>query len=238
MIQNTNFYRYMEETRQYPVLKEDEVRKTLSLPDKEDKINEIILRNMQFVCRLVLSWRYNANKLGIDLMDLVGAGNIGLIQGTMKYSSEKGSYYKYVSRYIRSFIESEFYKYCNCSRKEGKKKIRLHQNINPTDSLSKIVSDNGEDEPVLLQDTIASPEDETNTRLEVKGVLNGLRQNGKKVHKLASDIIDYRYGVGCRKNHEPMSLSQAAKAVNMSKEGVRKIENRVLRYMQAQLSSQ
>jgi RNA polymerase sigma factor (sigma-70 family) len=228
----------MEETMQHPLLREDEVRGMMSLPNKDDKLSEVILRNMQFVCRLVLSWRYNANKRGIDLMDLVGAGNIGLIQGTMKYSSRKGSYFKYVSRYIQSFIESEFYKHCNCSRKEGRKKSQMGLELDPTVSLGAIVSDNTKDEPVLLQDTIASPENDAEEQSDVKGMLTKLKRNGKIVHKLASDIIEYRYGVGCRRNLKPMSLTETAKAVHLSKEGVRKIETRVLRYMQLQFHFQ
>jgi RNA polymerase sigma factor (sigma-70 family) len=228
MIQNTDFYRYMEETRKYKVLKEEEARLILSKPNKDAVVADVILRNLQFVCRLVLSWKYSSEKYGVDLMDLASAGNIGLIKGTVKYNSSKGSYFWYITRYIKGFIKSEFYKSIGLTR--GSKGM-----VNSFMPLDKVVSDNGEDEPLALADVISSKEDEQrHVSLDINNLLSELRNDHKAAHRLSQEIVELRYGVGSKRHCKPLSLFETAKILkNISKEGVRKIEQKTLKYLKS-----
>ena len=228
MIQNTDFYRYMEETMKYKVLKEEEARLLLSGSNKDSILSEFILRNLQLVCRLVLSWKYSSEKYGVDLMDLAGAGNLGLIKGTVKYNSSKGSYFWYITRYIKAFVKSEFYKSLGLTRGS---KGKLHSFI----PLDEVLSDDGEDEPLALADVIPSKEDEqTHVSLEINNLLTELRNDHKAKHRLAQEIVELRYGVGSKRHCKPLSLFETAKVLkNLSKEGVRKIEQKTLNYLRS-----
>ena len=227
MIQNTNFFKYMEETRKYSLLKEPEARALLSQTYKDDALADVITRNLQLVCRLVLAWKYNANKCGVDLMDLVGAGNIGLIQGTVNYDASKGSYFWYITRYIKGFIKSEFYKSIGCVR---------GSNRNAVTSLDQIVSDNDEGNPILLKDVIPDIEaEQAHITLDCNNLLSELRNDYKAPHRLSSDIVELRYGIGSRRHCKPLSYMQTAKVLgHISKEGVRKIENKTLSFLKSQ----
>jgi RNA polymerase sigma factor (sigma-70 family) len=227
MIQNTNFFKYMEETRKHPVLKEQEARSLLSQSLKDDSIADVISRNLQLVCRLVLAWKYSADRCGVDLMDLVGAGNIGLIQGTVNYDPSKGSYFWYITRYIKGFIKSEFYKSIGCVR---------GSNRNAVTSLDQIVADNDEGNPVLLKDVIPDIEaEQAHVILDCNNLLSELRSDYKAPHRLSGDIVELRYGIGSRRHCKPLSYRQTAKVLgHISKEGVRKIENKTLSFLKSQ----
>jgi RNA polymerase sigma factor (sigma-70 family) len=218
----------MNKVRQYPLLKEEEARLLLSKSDKDAVLSDVILRNLQFVCRLVLSWKYSAEKYGVDLMDLVGAGNIGLTKGTAKYNPSKGSYFWYITRYIKSFIKSEFYKSIGLNR--GNKE-KLHSFM----PLDEVLSDNGEDEPLSLADVIPSKEDEQrHISLDVNNLLSELRNDHKATHRLSQEIVELRYGVGSKRHCKPLSLFETAKILkHISKEGVRKIEQKTLNYLKS-----
>ena len=228
MIQSTDFYRYMEETRKYKVLKEEEARLLLSEPNKGIALTDVILRNLQFVCKLVLSWKYSSEKCGVDLMDLASAGNIGLIKGTVKYNSSKGSYFWYITRYIKAFVKSEFYKSLGLTRGS---KGKLHSFI----PLDEVLSDDGEDEPLALADVIPSKEDEqSHVSLEINNLVSELRNDHKAAHRLSQEIVELRYGVGSKRHCKPLSLLETAKVLkNLSREGVRKIEKKTLNYLRS-----
>ena len=225
---NTDFYTYFDEVSKYKVLRENEVRLRLSSRNKDKNLNEVILRNLQLVCKLVSSWKYSSEKCGVDLMDLASAGNIGLIKGTVKYRASKGSYFWYITRYIKGFIKSEFYKSIGLTR-GSKEKLYSFQ------PLDKVLSDNGEDEPLLLADVISSKENEQrHVSLEINNLLTELRNDHKGSHRLSQEIVELRYGVGSKRHCKPLSLLGTAKILkHISKEGVRKIEQKTLNYLKS-----
>jgi DNA-directed RNA polymerase sigma subunit (sigma70/sigma32) len=98
-----------------------------------------------------------------------------------------------------------------------------------------VVSDNGEDEPLTLADVISSKETEQgHVSLEINNLLSELRNDHKAMHRLSQEIVELRYGVGSKRHCKPLSLSETAKILNnISKEGVRKIEQKTLNYLKS-----
>jgi len=213
-------------------LRESDIKKIYVEKEKEDAINFIITRNSPFVMMLARSWKYSAEKYGIELQDLIGAGKLALIMATRNYNPARGSYFSYVGRYIGSYIQAEFYKLCDCPRLEGKRRHKNHERVNIFESLSREIADNGEDEPLTLENLLSHPDDKkVFPTLEVNDFLARLKKANGKIHPLASDIIEMRFGIGAKQAEEPRSLQKVAQTLDMSKEGVRKIENKALAYL-------
>jgi DNA-directed RNA polymerase sigma subunit (sigma70/sigma32) len=222
-----------EKTTLRPVLlKESDIKQIYAEHKRETAINFIITRNNPFVLIFARAWKHNAEKYGIEFSDLLGAGTLALIMATRKYELAKGSYYRYVGRYIQSYIQAEFYKYCNCSRLEGKRRHNKRELVNRVESLSLKIAYNGENELLTLEDVIAHPEDKRVLPVvEVNDLLRRLQKANGKIHPMASLILEMRFGVGAKRSEKPLSLKMTAKALDMSKEGIRKIENKVLGYL-------
>jgi len=229
---NTAYGQYLDRICSYDKINEKEIHELYRNKTKEAVIEEIVLRNLQFVIHLVRAWIYSASKYGIDYMDLLAAANMAMFKATQKFNPELGSYYKYVCSYVNSYLEAEIYKHLNYSRLYSKKRVKQGVDINPSDSFDKVIANNNEDEPFLLQDILVSPDDKNeNIRLEVNNMLSKLENAKKSVHPLASHILELRYGVGRHRNCEPLPLSSVAEKLMLSKEGIRKIENKALAYL-------
>jgi hypothetical protein len=80
--------------------------------------------------------------------------------------------------------------------------------------------------------TVQRPDDEhVIPVLEVNNLLERLKKANGEIHPLAFDIMEMRYGIGSKRAEKPLSLRKVAKTVNMSKDGVRKIENKALAFL-------
>ena len=212
------------------LLRESDIRQIYAEKGKEEAVNFIISRNNPFVVRLAYAWKYNADKYGVEFQDLISAGRLALIMATRNYNPAKGSYFRYVSRYISSYVQSEFYKLCDIPRLEGKRRHKNHERLNAFESLSREIADNGEDEPLTLEDLLSHPDDKkVLPALELNDLLERLKKANGKIHPLASDIIEMRFGIGA--SNEPLSLQKVAQSLNMSKEGIRKVEGKALAYL-------
>ena len=67
--------------------------------------------------------------------------------------------------------------------------------------------------------------------LEANDLMERLKDATGRIHPLAFSVLEKRYGVYTKHAEEPLSLERTATELNMSKEGVRKIENRALAYL-------
>lgn len=231
-----DFYAYWDKTRQFAMPREEEIHKILRQENKSEAVEQLILQSLQFVCRQVYSWKNFAYKHNIDLLDLVGAGNIGLIKGVNTYSCSGWNFYKYVGKVIRAYIFNQVFAHFGFSRSECLKRMKLHMELNPVDSFDTVISDNGEDEPMLLEEIIPCNGDKTEQlTLDVNNLLTTLRKDHRAPHKLSSDVIELRYAVCSRRYNKPLSLSETAKLLQprLSKEGIRKIERKTLVYLRS-----
>ena len=230
---NMDFFEYWAETRKYPLLREEEIHQILQRTDKTEAFNEIILNNLQLVCQCVFSWRYAAEKCGLCLLDLASEAGIGLLLAVRAYNPALGRFKFFVRRYIQSYIQKAIFSQTGFSRLEAKKRLRADKPIHVTVSLSKeLVCDSESDEPLTIQDILKHPEDKSLVPLlEVNDLMKRLKENTGKIHPLAFSVLEKRYGVYTRHADEPLSLEKIGRELNMSKEGVRKIENRALAYL-------
>ena len=214
------------------LLRESDIKQIYAEQNKERAINFIIARNNPFVLMLARAWKCCADNYGVAFQDLVSAGCLALIKGTRKYKLARGSYFRYVGRYINSYIEAEFYKLCNCPRREGKRRHKNRERVNVYESLNQEVADYGDGDLLTLEDVVAQPNDEHNiSTLVVNNLLERLKSANEKIHPLAFNIIEMRYGIGSKHAEKPLSLRKVAQTVNMSKDGVRKIENKALAFL-------
>ncbi|MCB4791688.1 MAG: sigma-70 family RNA polymerase sigma factor [Elusimicrobia bacterium] len=232
---NLNFFSLAQQAKQIKLLTETEIRELLK-KDRDKALEIIILRTMRLVCNYVFRYMSFSKKYGIQLEDLYQTGCLALTLAVSKHSFNRGYFYHYVTKVIKAYIFNEiFSKNFGYSRRLCIKKMKLHQDINPTDSLEKIILDNTEDgHPLLLQDIIPSQED-SNAYLimEVNNLLSKLSRDQKAPHKLSREVIELRYSIGPNRRYlnKPMSHVEVGHILNISKETVRKIELKTIEYL-------
>jgi len=234
-LHTSDFFAYVGEITQKPLLSEAEIKDLLLKGERSIALETIVSRTLRLVCHHVFRWSSFALRHGIQLEDLAGAGNIGLIMGVMKYSYKKGYFYNYTSKFIKAYILNEVFSNFGYPRRVCLKRMKQHEGINPTVSLDTVVSDN-EENAILLQDVLPHPEDKrVHLTLEVANLLSELRKDHKATHRLSHSIIEMRYAVGSRKGEKALSLTETAKLFKhrLSKEGVRKVEQQAIGYMRS-----
>ncbi|HBU69581.1 MAG TPA: hypothetical protein DEE98_04270 [Elusimicrobia bacterium] len=231
-LRNNDFDKeYFSKIFKYKKLSEKEVHEIYKLKSENEAIEEIVIRNLQMAVNLVFKWQNSANKYGVDFNDLVQVSCLSMIKATRNYNPKLGGYYHYVASAISSYLECEIYKSTHYSRLHGKQRLKSGLDPNPTDSLEKIVAENEDGSPILLLDILSSPEDRKEfLRVEVNNMLAMLEKRKNSVHPLAKQIIELRYGLGGH-TATPLPLSSVAKILNLSQEGVRKIEKKAIAYL-------
>ena len=120
--------RYMNELKQYPLMKKSEFDRLIRLASKGDRdaINKIVQGNLRFVVRVASEYLYT----NLPLSDLIAEGNIGLIKAVEKFNPDLGyKFSTYAVWWIRNAIQ---------------RSIRLHKQplrlpFNRQDDLDKIL---------------------------------------------------------------------------------------------------
>lgn len=95
---------YLKELREYPLLtREEEIHYgRLSLKGDEESRKKMIVCNLRLVFKIARNYFYT----GIDLLDLVEEGNLGLMRAVDKYDPERGFRFStYATWWIRQNIE-------------------------------------------------------------------------------------------------------------------------------------
>lgn len=95
---------YLKELRSYPLLsREEEVHYSrLSRKGDEESTKKMILSNLRLVLKIARKYQ----RSGVDFLDLVEEGNLGLIHAVEKYDPEKGFRFStYATWWIRQNIE-------------------------------------------------------------------------------------------------------------------------------------
>ncbi|HBU69640.1 MAG TPA: hypothetical protein DEE98_04575 [Elusimicrobia bacterium] len=228
--QSSDFFSFWQKVRDYPLPKDEEIGSILQNSKAEEVPLEVILACINTICNQVYRMRYLANH-GIELPDLVSAAALGIMLGLHRYSPKKGKFKQFVIFLARSYIRREIERHLNFSSAELKIRLSKGLDLDPTDSLTKVLSedDNGQ---LLLQDVIPSREDSNyHITLDVNNLLDTLRAKNTGLHPLAAEVIELRYSISKRKGHKTLSLSEVAARLNMSKEGIRKIEKKAISYL-------
>ena len=99
LINTEEIQNYIKDIRKIKVIthqRQDEIFELLKnkdLPKKErvDLLNELVVGNLRFVITVAKSYQNN----GMDLIDLISEGNIGLIRAAERFDPNSG--YKFIS---------------------------------------------------------------------------------------------------------------------------------------------
>lgn len=98
--------RYMEESAKYPPLTRDEeivLAERYNKHDDLDAANRLVAANLRFVVKVA----HEYSGYGLDLLDLIQEGNIGLMMAVKKFDPEMGNrLISYATWWIRAYINN------------------------------------------------------------------------------------------------------------------------------------
>lgn len=116
---------YLKEIEEYPMLSaKDEVELAKAIIDSSEEAKEKFI-NANY--RLVVSIAKRYRKESVDMLDLIQAGNIGLIKAVEKYDYKKG--FKF-STYATWWIKQSITRYIDDCENTIRIPVHLHQRIN------------------------------------------------------------------------------------------------------------
>jgi RNA polymerase primary sigma factor len=126
IINTEEIQHYIKDIRKIPVItasRQEEIlellrKKDISKKEKQDLYHEMVIGNLRFVISIAKSYQNQ----GMDLMDLISEGNIGLIKATERFDPNNGvKFISYAVWWIRQSIMA-------CLN-ENARTIRLPSNI-------------------------------------------------------------------------------------------------------------
>lgn len=116
---------YLKEIEEYPILSaKEEVELAKAIIDSSEEAKEKFI-NANY--RLVVSIAKRYRKESVDMLDLIQAGNIGLIKAVEKYDYKKG--FKF-STYATWWIKQSITRYIDDCENTIRIPVHLHQRIN------------------------------------------------------------------------------------------------------------
>ena len=126
LINTEEIQNYIKDIRKIKVIthqRQDEIfeslkKSDLSKKEKEQLLNELVVGNLRFVITVAKSYQNN----GMDLIDLISEGNIGLIRAAERFDPNSG--YKFIS-YAVWWVKQSIM----ASLNENSRMIRLPSNI-------------------------------------------------------------------------------------------------------------
>ena len=168
---------YLKEIEEYPMLSaKEEVELAKAIIDSSEEAKEKFI-NANY--RLVVSIAKRYRKESVDMLDLIQAGNIGLIKAVEKYDYKKG--FKF-STYATWWIKQSITRYIDDCENTIRIPVHLHQRIN-------FVKRKKQELANVLQREPSMEELAEVCELEVDKVLDILKRD-KKIVSLDTPIKD------------------------------------------------
>jgi len=252
LINTEEIQNYIKDIRKIKVIthqRQDEIfdelkNKEISKKTKDQLLNELVVGNLRFVITVAKSYQNN----GMDLIDLISEGNIGLIRAAERFDPNSG--YKFIS-YAVWWVKQSIM----ASLNENARMIRLPSNIIQENQKRKkneqsVVDDqffihyedNGAEivlpHCVNLNDTINEEGDELiDTIINVNAdnpedIMNTAEEIKKRVSMMLS-ILDDREKVIIEKsyglNGVEMNLEDLGEEFGCTKERIRQLRDKALK---------
>jgi len=237
---------YVKDIRKIPVLtheRQDEIfkqlnNKKLEKKEKDKLLNELVLSNLRFVISVAKSYQNQ----GMDVMDLISEGNIGLMKAAERFDPNSGvKFISYAVWWIRQSIISALSEYARTirlpanivqdSKKQRKSELDSNFAINEDHEQSLpycvgLFSDINEDGDQLI-DTIPNlnadnPEDACNDAQEIRKKVNLMLSILDEREKI---IIEKYYGLtGIESN-----LDDLGEEFGCTKERIRQLKDKAIK---------
>lgn len=238
---------YMRQVGRYNVLSEDEI-KDLGMRKGKEEIKKMVEGNL----RLVISIAKRYSNLGVDMMDLIQEGNIGLIKAVERFDPSKGvKFSTYATWWIRQAI-------CKAisSQSVVKIPIRVRERSRKLKKLKgRIQAERGEDPSQeelakraglekrriealegLTSPAISIEAEESPGSVVERMALDEWKKRGREeilflmscLTRKEKEVISLRYGLETGKG---MTLREVSEIMGISSEWVRKMEASALAKM-------
>ena len=224
MIDNKAFNLYLNDIKDIKVLSVEEEKYLFKNFNPENR-KKIIESNLKLVVALSREY-YNIPFESLTYMDIIEAGNIGLIKAVERFDYKKGyKFSTFASYYIKSQIIKEIYKNNRIIRRPFNqerlisKKLKTIQTVLSLDDSFPNSIDGTEPLLYFIEDEENNIYDEIN-QIEIKeiikDILNTLTPRQKEVLLLRFGFDDGNY----------KTLRKVGSILKISDEGVRKIEQK------------
>ena len=224
MIDNKAFNLYLNDIKDIKVLSVEEEKYLFKNFNPENR-KKIIESNLKLVVALSREY-YNIPFESLTYMDIIEAGNIGLIKAVERFDYKKGyKFSTFASYYIKSQIIKEIYKNNRIIRRPFNqerlisKKLKIIQTVLSLDDSFPNSIDGTEPLLYFIEDEENNIYDEIN-QIEIKeiikDILNTLTPRQKEVLLLRFGFDDGNY----------KTLRKVGSILKISDEGVRKIEQK------------
>ena len=197
-----------------PLTKEDEVKYVeLSMVGDEFARNKLIEHNLRLV--VFLAKKYE--NTGVDLVDLVSIGTIGLIKGVNTYKLDKNIK---LATYASRCIDNEILMFL-------RKNKRRRGEVSFEDSLSY----DSEGNELHLEDILGTADDIVTRPLEEEIEKKILYQELTKLNDRDKEIMTLRYGLFGKKE---MTQKEVASSLGISQSYISRIEKKVISRLKIQ----
>lgn len=214
----------------------------------EEARDEMIQRNLRFVVNLAKRKLYHGKKVGMELCDLVQAGNTGLIRAAEKYDPERGTRFTtYASFWIKQAIQRKIaeHRYLKIpmnrlellgKARKAKDLLRIQLGREPTHQEISYEIGTSENELRLIERSYQAPvslerlknQTAAPDRLDERVNHTAVREIIQALGSRERSIIERRYGIG---GYSPQTLEEIGHAIGLSRERVRQLEIAVIGMM-------
>ena len=243
----TNLTRYLREMSEWDRISHDqeiELGKRVQAGDKE-AVNQLVKANLRLVLKIAKEYQ----NLGLEYMDLVSEGNLGLIRAAEKFDPEYGCRFSTLCAiWVRQFIRRALANQGRTVRlpvylvdhiqKMRRAEIELNRRLKrpPMDEeLAEATGMTLEKIQLMKRSQKASFSLDEDDNEEVRSLHERLADEISPAPDVAAtcDIVRQRYGIGTGKNR---SLGEIAKDYGLTRERIRQIQKTALNKLRSVLT--